>query len=457
MVFHDYGVIILKKVIGFEPGKVEPICLFLGDVRWVSAKTCEHEKIPFVCLPSYICFNKDAKGGICGGDSGGPVIGHEQSLGAWVQIGINGFLLGKPPFPECGSKDSTSFSATFFHFKEPELNAKTGNPWCDFFIRQIPHEVHLVKGNVHPNVFCQNPEKRFDWCEFPAPWVSAKACEWEEEVKRKRTHHCYRKARSCCPSHICIKENRGGICSGDSGGPVIGHESSLGAWVQIAINSFTSGPPGKGNLNCGNGDEMSFSGTFFYFKEPGPKSMTGNPWCDFFTKEIPNDVHLVKGSVHPNFFCQNPEKRFDWCEFAAPEVASPEFETWVITTNCPDTKCFPSHVCIKETYGGTCTGDSGGPILGHEKSLGAWVQVGITSYLKRKKKRIECSGDTVSFKGTFFHFIKPGLNSKIGNPWCDFFTKHIPYEAHLVKGRVHPSVFCEDPDKRFDWCDFPHP
>ncbi|CAG0898247.1 unnamed protein product [Cyprideis torosa] len=138
----DYAVIILRTAITFVPGKVEPVCLFLGDVRWVSSITCQRKETSLGCLPSQICFN-EAKGGVCYGDSGGPVIGHEQNLGAWVQIGINSFIDNKTGELECGTENTISFSATFFYFEEPGLDSKTGNPWCDFFTKEIPNDVHL--------------------------------------------------------------------------------------------------------------------------------------------------------------------------------------------------------------------------------------------------------------------------------------------------------------------------
>ncbi|CAG0892502.1 unnamed protein product [Cyprideis torosa] len=133
---------------------------------------------------------------------------------------------------------------------------------------------------------------------------------------------------------------------------------------------------------------------------------------------------------------------------------------WVLPTPCnpPDRSCEQAHICASSAGGGVCNGDSGGPFLAHDTDLDSWVQVGINFLVSSLMPGDKCSSPSAwSTAETLFYFGDPGPKSPMGNPWCDFITKHIDREVYVVKGDANPSDFCDSPRKRFSWCDVSPP
>ncbi|CAG0895576.1 unnamed protein product [Cyprideis torosa] len=200
---YDYMLLTVNPEIELKAGSVEPVCLFLGDPRffegakdpqtlmlvgwgrteemknprvakkrWVQFQTC---RIPgrtnYKCDAVWRCVNS-SEGGICGGDSGAPLLAHFRALEAWVQIALHTFVIMKHETggkTDCSHEQRGSGSLSLFYFETPGPNSATGNPWCDFFMKAIPLKPRLVHGDIHPHDICNNRTKHVDWCKRPPP------------------------------------------------------------------------------------------------------------------------------------------------------------------------------------------------------------------------------------------------------------------------------------------------
>ncbi|CAG0905908.1 unnamed protein product [Cyprideis torosa] len=105
---------------------------------------------------------------------------------------------------------------------------------------------------------------------------------------------------------------------------------------------------------------------------------------------------------------------------------------WIHVVDCdwiPNDKpgCHAYHLCQDNTEGGACQGDSGAPIVGYEKSLESWVQVGVHSMRNGERRNAK------NPLGSIFRFAEKSSSrvSRANSTTCFSFSESCAH--HLFR------------------------